>query len=128
MDESKKLVYLTGDDTAKLMSESDAEEFQNSLYERAVQSAKDEGTLSASEDSDDYESDAAFKAGQDADGECKIFDYDDIMDKLSEASDFDNFKEELDESFSNDSDVELMDYSEISEILEEAEPESSKIY
>lgn len=128
MDESKKLVYLTGDDTAKLMSESDAEEFQNSLYERAVQSAKDEGTLSASEDSDDYESDAAFKAGQDADGECKIFDYDDIMDKLSEASDFGNFKEELDESFSNDSDVELMDYSEISEILEEAEPESSKIY
>jgi hypothetical protein len=124
----KKIVYLSGDETVRLMNDSDASEYRESLYEKSITDAKESGELSCSEDSDNYEAEAAFKAGQDADGECKIFDYDDIVGKLADTNEeeYENFCEELGES--DGEALDISSYDSLVDILDSAEPEESSIY
>jgi len=124
----KKLVYLTGDETVRVMESDDAEQYQQSLFQSALDDAREEGIVSSDEDSEDYDSDIALKAGQDADGECKIFDLGSIVTEINRhgTEECSDFIEELREA--GDEVIGIDGYSDVVDILDNAQCESSLIY
>lgn len=125
---SKKLVYLSGDDTVRVLDEERAEQWQDEMFNSALDYTRAEGNVANDEDSEDYDSDIALKAGQEADGECKIFDLGDILDVIKSKADdeYNDFIDELREA--GEDPMEIVEYEKVSEILNNEMCESSKIY
>lgn len=124
----KKIVYLTGDDTVRVFdSFEDANYYRESLFEDALQAERDEG-LCVDDDSEDYESRIAFMAGQNADGECEIYDYNKVMDNVGKVSvrEQREFAEEC--TGNSDDDIDLTGHDIVRQVIESMEPEESSIY
>lgn len=122
----KKLVFMSGDNTVKVFnSDEDANAFCNSMYENALQSARNEGIVTNDEDSEYYESDIALYAGQNANGECEVYDLESVINQLK-ATDYEEYSDFVEEC--KNGTVDLTGYISLSDIIESAEPENSSIY
>jgi len=124
----KKIVYLTGDDTVRVFdSFEDANDYRENLFEDALQAERDEG-LCVDDDSEDYEPRIAFMAGQNADGECEIYDYNKVMDNVGRVSvrEQREFAEEC--TGNSDDAINLIGHDIVRQVIESMEPEESSIY